>query len=79
MADRHDELMALAARLWTAAESLDAVRGGGDAVWRWTHRQIARLTEEGRQEDPAAVEKLADVLEGRLETERRKRRGEVEA
>lgn len=76
MAD-HDELIRLAVRIWTAAEQIDALRGG-ERCWRWTHRQVARLTEEGRQEDPKAVEKLAAVLEDRLEMERARRREEVE-
>lgn len=75
MADRHDVLIGLAVRLWTTAETLDAMRGGGDEVWRWTHRQVARLTREGRHEDPDAVAELVAVLEERLAMER----GEVEA
>lgn len=76
--DRHEELMALAARLWTAAESLEAIRGGGDAVWAWTHERVAELTRQGRQEVPEAVRELVHVVEGRLAMER-DRRGEVEA
>lgn len=74
MADRHDELIRAAVRMWTAAEAIDAIRGG-DRAWRWTHQKVASLTREGRQEDPAAVRRLARVLERRLAQER----GEVEA
>lgn len=73
--DRFDELMQAAARMWTAAESLDAFHGGGDAAWRWTHRQVARLEREGRTQDPEAVREVAQVLEKPLERDRR----EVEA
>lgn len=67
--DRYDELMALAARAWIAAESIDALYGG-DRVWRWTHRQCARLEREGRLEDLDAVGELTRVLEDRLAMER---------
>jgi len=71
MTDRHDELMVLAARLWTAAEGLDALHGTEDRVWRWTHRKVAELTRQGRQEDPEAIRKLVGVLERRLEKDRK--------
>lgn len=73
--EHHDELMPLAARLWTAAESLDALHGTDGKVWRWAHRQVAELTRQGRQEDPEAVRELVGVLERRLA----KDRGKVEA
>jgi hypothetical protein len=69
MTDRHEELIKGAVRLWTAAESLDAIHGG-EGAWRWTHRQIARLTREGRHEDPNAVREVARVLERRLAKDR---------
>lgn len=73
---RESELRELAARLWTAAETIDAIRGGKRAWW-WAGEQVARLSEEGRLEDPDAVRPVAEALENRLEMERGRRR-EVE-
>jgi hypothetical protein len=72
----HDELIRLARRIWTAAESICALRDD-DRAWRWTHEKVAELTRLGRQEDPATLEKLARVLEDRLARERRTRREEA--
>lgn len=71
-----DELLRQAARMWTAAESIDAIKGG-DAAWQWTGRQVSRLWHEGRLEEVEAVRELADVLEERLEMERGEGRREV--
>lgn len=72
--DRWRELDRLAARAWTAAESIDAIRGGKRA-WEWTYEQTIRLTEEGRQTDPEAVRPVVEALEERLEMERREEVG----
>lgn len=72
--DHHKELMEAAARLWIAVDQLDAMHGG-EGAWRWAHREIARLTREGCQEDPEAVRELARVAERRIASDR----GEVEA
>lgn len=71
--DRHAELIRLAVRIWTAAESLDALHGTGEKVWRWTHREVAKL---GKDPDPDEVRKLVAVLERRLAADRGR---EVEA
>lgn len=67
-----DELLREAARAWTAAESIDAIRGG-DKAWQWTGRQVSRLWHEGRLEEVEAVREVADVLVERLEMERERR------
>lgn len=81
---QEEELQKLAVRLWTAAESIDAIRGG-KRVWWWAGGQVARLNEEGhldvsgetRRVNLRAVEEVVEVLEDRLEMERGRRR-EVE-
>ncbi len=76
--NRDAELRELAVRLWTAAEAIDALRGG-DRAWWWAGEQVARLSRESRLEDPNAVRRVAEVLEERLAMERKRRGGEVEA
>lgn len=79
------ELDLLAARMWAAAEAIDALRGG-DRAWRWTGQQVARLNEQGhidvsgesKRVNLPAVEEVVATLEERLEMERDGRRG-VEA
>lgn len=67
--DREAEMRELAVRAWTAAESIDAIRGGRGA-WDWTWGQVVRLYREGRQNDPDAVRPVVEALEDRLEMER---------
>lgn len=61
-----------AARMWSAAKSLDALHGG-DRAWRWTHRQIERLKRAGSRENSEAVAEVADALEIRLARDRESR------
>lgn len=72
--ERWRELDRLAVRAWTAAERIDALRGGRQA-WDWTWEQVVRLYDEGRQDDPDAIRPVVEALENRLEQEREREVG----